>query len=95
MSSEKSSVIVASTAEVRAMMREELRAVVREELRAREADARAREWIDAKAAAELLGVTPRTIAKMVERGDLPDRRAGNRLRFRREELIALLDGRAA
>jgi len=49
------------------------------------------EWLDAQATADLLGVHRRTVTKMAARGDLPSARVGRLLRFRREDVLALLE----
>lgn len=51
------------------------------------------DWIDAGAAAKLLGVNRRTIAKLAKRGDLPSSRLGRLLRFRRADVLGLLEKR--
>lgn len=73
---------------------EELRAIVRAEVRAALAEQREpepAEWLDTAGAAELLGVHPRTIARMANRGELPCTRVGRLLRFERDELLAWLE----
>jgi excisionase family DNA binding protein len=62
---------------VRAAVREERPALVDEGL------------IDAKSAAELLGMTVGAIRKAAFRGSIPCRRVGRKLRFVRSELLAL------
>ena len=46
-------------------------------------------------AADFIGVTPRTVYHMVERGDLPVIRKGKRLYFRKSELEAAFSSEAA
>jgi excisionase family DNA binding protein len=75
------------------MTPEQLRALVvdavREALATRGAEPA--EWLDAKSAAVLLGVHPRTVAKMAKGGELPSSRVGRLLRFRRADVVALLE----
>lgn len=49
------------------------------------------EWLDANGAAELLGVHRRTITKMAKRGELRAARIGKLLRFRRSDVVGLLE----
>lgn len=50
-----------------------------------------RRWLSQDEAAEYLGITTRTLRRMVARGDLPGYRMGPRLtRFDRAELDALM-----
>lgn len=47
-------------------------------------------------AAKLLGVTPAAVVAMAKRGSLPHlQTAGGRRLFRREDVVALVDARAA
>lgn len=48
------------------------------------------EWLDAREAAALLRVHPRTVARLVARGELPAGHAGRALRFKRSDLDAYL-----
>ncbi|MBX7196206.1 MAG: helix-turn-helix domain-containing protein [Sandaracinaceae bacterium] len=57
------------------------------------------EWIDTRAAAELLGVSTRQIAKLAAGGRgrparLSSSRVGRLLRFRRADVLAMLEGGA-
>ncbi len=77
---------------------EELRAMIRAEVRAALAERRAGDpdpWLDANAVAELLGVHPRTVAKLSSREGLPAHRIGAKLlRYRRAEVFAWLEERS-
>lgn len=42
--------------------------------------------IDAKEAAKMLGVTPRTVVRLVERNELPGFKVGDVWRFYREDI---------
>lgn len=48
-------------------------------------------WLDTAAAAELLGVHPRTVTKLAKSGELPSSRIGKLWRFRRRDIEAFLD----
>jgi len=48
--------------------------------------------VGARAAAEHIGLSPRFVYSMVERGDLPVIRSGKRLLFRKSELDRALTG---
>ena len=50
-------------------------------------------WLNLHQAAEYMGVKPGTVYDWVESGRLRCGRAGNRLRFRREDLDRFLLGR--
>lgn len=51
--------------------------------------------IDAKAAANILAVSPKTVKRMAERGEIPALRIGNRWRFRGSELDEYIRSRLA
>ena len=78
---------------------EELRAIVREAIDEALAVRRPApsdtppEWIDTSVAAALLGVSTRQVAKMAKAGDLPHGNVGRLLRFRRSDVLALLESR--
>jgi excisionase family DNA binding protein len=67
---------------------DELRALVREAVREEMASTRVEpvEWIDASETAKLLGVHPRTVAKLAKAGKLPCTHVGTLLRFNRAEI---------
>ena len=48
-------------------------------------------WLTAKEAAAMLGIHPKTLARMAKRGDIPSARLGRSYRFRRVDLSAALD----
>lgn len=50
------------------------------------------EWLDTRGAAELLGVSSRTVSNYARSGALPSSRIGRLLRFRRSDLEAFLAG---
>ena len=52
------------------------------------------EWLGTAGAAELLDVHRRTVGKLAKSGELPSSRIGKQLRFRRCDLIALLESRS-
>jgi excisionase family DNA binding protein len=82
-------VIVTTAEELARIVREAVRA----ELEARDVAANdAPEWIDAKAAAAILRVHPRTIGNLAASGKLPSTRVGRLLRFRRADVLAYLGG---
>src|SRR5262245_51377200 len=76
-------VVVVSAEELAALVE----AVVRRALDQR-ASIEASEWVDARGAAALLGVSSRQIAKLAQRGELPCARVGKLLRFRRSDVLA-------
>lgn len=80
------SVVVMDAHELRAMIAAEIRAALDE----RDAD-ESPDWLDAKGAAALLGVHARTVAKMAQDGTLAASRVGRLLRFRRADVVALLE----
>ena len=82
-----SRLVVIDEAELAALIRREVRAALDQRVPAAPEPA---EWLDTAGAAELLGVSGRTIRNMVARGELPEHRAGRLLRFRRCEVEALL-----
>lgn len=89
--SENRGVIVVAPAELARIVRE----AVREELATREQN-QAPEWLDTEGAAAVLGVHRKTILKLVREESLPAYRAGEKiLRFRRSDLAAWLEQRAA
>lgn len=49
------------------------------------------DWLDAKATAAMLGVTPRQAAKLAACKAIPSTRVGKLLRFRRTDVIAYLE----
>lgn len=52
-------------------------------------------WIGVEAAAEHLNCRPQRIYNLIGQGELPHRKDGRRLLFRRSDLDAWLDGRAS
>jgi len=72
------------TPEVRALLKSIVVEAVRDELRAALED----ELIDVKRAAQMLGMSAGALRKAVERGQVRCERIGNRLRFRRMDLLA-------
>jgi excisionase family DNA binding protein len=50
-------------------------------------------WLDAAAAAELLGVPVRDLMAMIDRGDLPAYRIDGRIRLRRSDVARARDRR--
>jgi hypothetical protein len=72
------------TPEVRALLKSIVTEAVRNELRTALED----ELIDVKRAAQMLGMSAGALRKAVERGQVPCERIGNRLRFRRMDLLA-------
>ena len=73
---------------------DELRAVIAEEvarvLADRATTSAPPDWLGPDAAAEIIGVIPRTLARMVQRKEIPASRVGRKLRFRRSDLDAYL-----
>jgi excisionase family DNA binding protein len=51
----------------------------------------ASEWLDAGAVAKLLGIHRRTVARLAKTGELPSSRIGKLLRFRRSDVVAVLE----
>ncbi len=76
---------------------EELRAIVREEIRAALDVQPPRdepgEWIDAREAAKILNVCAKSVTNMAARGTLRSSRIGRMLRFKRSDVIAMLEGK--
>jgi excisionase family DNA binding protein len=74
---------------------ERLPALVRElaarvaELEAKASENTADVLLDAKAAAEMLGMSPAAVRQAAYRGSIPCVKVGRRLRFRRSQLAAL------
>ncbi len=83
-----SAVVVISPEELAAI----IEAAVKRALETRGSAAPA-EWLDAKRAAELLGVHQRTVMRLAKNGELPSSRIGRLLRFRREHVLALMNTR--
>ena len=83
------SVVVVSSDELRAL----IRAAVDDALAARASAANEApaEWLDARGAAAVLAVHPRTVAKLAKSGELPASRVGKLLRFRRADVAAFLE----
>jgi hypothetical protein len=71
------------TPEVRAPLKSLVTEAVRDELRAALED----ELLDVARAAQMLGMSAGALRKAVERGQVPCERIGNRLRFRRMDLL--------
>jgi hypothetical protein len=71
------------TPEVRALLKSIVAEAVRDELRAALED----ELLDVARAAQMLGMSVGALRKAVERGQVPCERIGNRLRFRRMDLL--------
>lgn len=72
-------------------LREMLEDAVRRGLEGRAERSEPPEWLDANGAAELLGVTPRTVRKRVASGALRASRIGKLLRIKRADVVALLE----
>ena len=70
--------------EVRTLLKNIVTEAVRDELRAALED----ELLDVEGAAQMLGMSAGALRKAVERGQVPCERIGNRLRFRRMDLLA-------
>lgn len=68
---------------VRALLKSIVTEAVRDELRAALED----ELLDVARAAQMLGMSAGALRKAVERGQVPCERIGNRLRFRRMDLL--------
>ncbi|HEY9555627.1 MAG TPA: helix-turn-helix domain-containing protein [Acidimicrobiales bacterium] len=49
------------------------------------------EWLSTQAAAKRLGVTPRTLYRFVDQGDLPAYRMGRVIRLRAHEVDAFIE----
>lgn len=49
------------------------------------------EWLSTSAAAGLLGVTPRTLYRFINDGDLPAYRIGRVIRLQRSDVDAFID----
>lgn len=47
-------------------------------------------WLSVPDAADVLGVTPRTVYRLIARGEVPDHRPRGFIRLRREEVEAYL-----
>ena len=45
--------------------------------------------IDTKEVAEMLGVTPRTVTRLAERGEIPGFKVGDVWRFHRQDILEL------
>jgi hypothetical protein len=71
-----------------APVKEVLHQTVREAVRAELAD-QAEEMLDARAAAKLLSMSPVALRRRALRGQIPCKRVGRSLRFRRADLLAL------
>lgn len=48
-------------------------------------------WLGTKAAASYLGVTPRTLYRLIDTGDVPAYRLGRVIRVKEEDLVARLE----
>ncbi len=83
-----SSVLVMSPEEARELVR----SVIREELQKQ--PQAAPEVLTAERVGEMLGVHPKTVAKLVTRDRLPARRLGREYRFKRDEVVSWLEQRA-
>lgn len=75
---------------MRPIIRDEFRAAVQELLAPREEPTT--EWLDTKAAAQLLDVHPKTLERLARSGQIESARAGRCLRFRRDALNRYLGG---
>jgi Helix-turn-helix domain len=71
------------TPEVRALLKSIVAEAVRDEVRTALED----ELLDVERAAQMLGMSAGALRKAVERGQVPCERIGNRLRFRRMDLL--------
>lgn len=49
------------------------------------------EWLSTAAAAEILGVTPRSVYRFINDGDLPAYRIGRVIRLQRADVDAFID----
>ena len=72
------------SADARTLMKEIVAEAIQSEIRTALED----ELIDVEHAAGILGMSQGALRKAVERGQVPCQRIGNRLRFRRAELIS-------
>jgi excisionase family DNA binding protein len=52
-----------------------------------------REWLTARDAAQLMGCSTRYVSILAKRGELASSRLGRPLRFRRVDVVALLESR--
>lgn len=48
-------------------------------------------WMSTKDAAELLGITPRTLYRFIDEGDVPAYKFGRVLRLKRQDLLTYID----
>ena len=49
------------------------------------------EWLNTKSAAEMLGITPRTLYKLVDQGQVPGYRMGRVIRFRHSDIVESIE----
>lgn len=92
MTSAASRVVVVDVEALRALVREEIARGLREHMPANDGGS---EYLSSVEVGRLLGVHPRTIAKMVSRDGLPAHRFGAKLlRFKRSEVVAWLEAQA-
>tara|TARA_B100000315_G_scaffold149979_1_gene138681 strand:+ start:7286 stop:7513 length:228 start_codon:yes stop_codon:yes gene_type:complete len=49
------------------------------------------EWLNTAAAAEMLGITPRTLYKLVDQGKVPGYRMGRVIRFRQSDVLEAIE----
>ena len=47
--------------------------------------------IDTKVVAEMLGVTPRTVTRLAERGEIPSFKVGDVWRFHRQDVLDYIE----
>ena len=47
--------------------------------------------IDTKVVAEMLGVTPRTVTRLAERGEIPGFKVGDVWRFHRQDILDYIE----
>ncbi|MBC8365455.1 MAG: helix-turn-helix domain-containing protein [Actinobacteria bacterium] len=50
------------------------------------------EWLNTSAAAEMLGITPRTLYKLVDQGKVPGYRMGRVIRFQLSDILEAIEG---
>ncbi len=50
------------------------------------------EWLNTKLAAAMLGITARTLYKLVDQGSVPGYRMGRVIRFRRSDIEVAIEG---
>ena len=48
-------------------------------------------WLSTKAAAELLGITPRTLYRFIDEGDIPGYKFGRVIRIKKADVLEYID----